>query len=105
MKRFSVSPLFLAAAVVFAPVAANAQTTAEYRCEVLPEQVRSAIAGAQDSGNVTRANRYYSTGVALCRENAGGAAARQFRAALRILGVEEARAGTTPAPQAVSAAN
>ena len=94
MKRFPLSALFLTAAVAVAPLAstvANAQAPADYRCSGLPDQVRAAVAESTDRNAKARAERFLATGTSLCSARAEGAAARQFRSALRVLGATEAQ--------------
>ncbi len=100
MQRLSLSPLLIASAFALAPVTAlmaptgaHAQAVSQdYRCTTLPEQVRAAASASTDAAAVARAQRFLATGVSLCEARSEGPAARQFRSALRILGVEEARA-------------
>jgi hypothetical protein len=66
-------------AVTAAPAAADA------RCEALPQQVRSALAGAEPSA-ARNAVRRLRTGEALCRANNQRAAAKEFQVALKLLG-------------------
>jgi hypothetical protein len=81
---FSLAPL-----VAFtAPAAAQ---SADYRCAELQAQARTAAANATDADQAQRARRFISVGQQLCEARAEGQAARQFRSALRILGVAEVR--------------
>lgn len=101
--RFSLPASLVFASFALAPLAlmsspAHAQrASGDYRCTALADQVRSAVAAAPADGDGTaRARRALANGQLLC--NAGNAAdgGRQYRAALRSLGVEEVRAA---APQ------
>lgn len=99
MKSFPISLTLIAAAFTLAPLAilstpASAQTAGDYRCTTLPAQVEAAAANATDTTARDNALRFLRTGNTLCQADADGAAARQFRSALRLLGVEEVRAPT-----------
>lgn len=99
MKSFPLSFTLIAAAFALAPLAvlstpAAAQGNGDYRCTALPAQVQTAVAGATDAGQVARAQRFIQSGNQLCEAGAEGAAARQFRSALRILGATEVRTAT-----------
>ncbi len=90
MKRFPLSTVLLTAAFAVAPLsAATAQTSEDYRCSALPDQVRSAVAESTDRSAKARAERFLATGNSLCNARAEGAAARQYRSALRVLGASE----------------
>lgn len=98
MSRFPLSSIVLAAtftlaplAALTAPVAAHAQSNSDYRCTDLPLQVSRAAANSTDANAVQRAQRFITNGRALCNVRADGEAARQYRTALRILGVDEVR--------------
>ena len=81
---FALAPL-----VAFtAPAAAQ---SADYRCAELQVQARTAAANATDADQAQRARRFIAVGQQLCEARAEGQAARQFRSALRILGVAEVR--------------
>lgn len=91
VAAFSLAPL-----VAFtAPSVANAQAAGDYRCTTLQDQARTAAAAATDANQIQRAQRFIAVGRQLCDARAEGQAARQFRSALRILGVDEVR---NPAP-------
>ncbi len=100
MTRFPLSTVVMTAAFALAPLAAlTAPTVAhaqavstDYRCTDLPAQVRTAAAASTDAAAVARAQRFIATGQSLCDARSEGPAARQFRSALRILGVDEVRA-------------
>ncbi|MEQ1688407.1 MAG: hypothetical protein ABL874_07520 [Sphingopyxis sp.] len=113
MKNFSLSALLTSASFALAPIAlfavptlAHAQgASGDYRCTELPAQVRAATAASTDADAVQRAQRFIANGRNLCNARAEGEAARQYRSALRILGVAEVRpadtrqiADATPAP-------
>jgi hypothetical protein len=70
------------------PAQAQGAST-DYRCTGLVEQARTAAAGA-DAKKQASATRLVSTGVKLCEAGNERAAAKQFRAALKIAGVAEA---------------
>ena len=60
----------------------------DYRCAGLVDQARAAADGAE--GNKQKnAKRYVATGLKLCEAGNERAAAKQFRAALKIAGVAE----------------
>ncbi len=84
---FSLAPMI----AFTAPSAANAQAAGDYRCTTLQDQARAAAASATDAGQLQRAQRFIAVGRQLCDARAEGQAARQFRSALRILGVDEVR--------------
>jgi hypothetical protein len=92
---FTLAPLV----ALTAPSTASAQASADYRCTDLQVQARTAAAAASDAGQIQRAQRFIATGRQLCEANAEGQAARQFRSALRILGVQEIR---NPAPSQIA---
>jgi hypothetical protein len=75
--------------LVSAPVSAQAAT--DYRCTALAEQARTAAANTSDATKAQRAQRFIATGAALCEARSEGSAARQYRSALRVLGVDEIR--------------
>ncbi|HYW15843.1 MAG TPA: hypothetical protein VE891_06790 [Allosphingosinicella sp.] len=72
--------LALAAAFAF-PGAASA---ADARCEAMPKQIRSALAGAEPK-IAQNASRRLRTGEALCRANNERGAAKEFLVALKLL--------------------
>lgn len=78
---------------VATPAAAQASPT-DYRCAELPDQARAALTSTAvtDPADLRRAQRFLATGQALCDARAEGEAARQFRSAMRLLGVDEVRA-------------
>jgi hypothetical protein len=90
MRNFIVTlaGLVLTATVGFTAAPASA---ADARCEALPQQVRAALPGA-DQSVAQNAARRLRTGEALCRANNQRAAAKEFQVALKPLG-----AGGTPA--------
>ena len=67
---------------------AHAQSGSDYRCAGLAEQAHVAASGAQGSQQA-RAQRFVATGNKLCEAGNDRAAAKQFRAALKIAGVAE----------------
>lgn len=68
---------------------AQAQTgSSDYRCTALVDQARTAAAGAEAKKQASAA-RLVATGVKLCEAGNERAAAKQFRAALKIAGVAE----------------
>ena len=83
-----------------APVSAQAAT--DYRCTELAAQARTAAANATDATQAQRAQRFIATGAALCEARSEGPAARQYRSALRVLGVDEVR-NATPNQMAATA--
>lgn len=96
MKSFPFSFTLIAAAFALAPLAvfstpAAAQGAGDYRCTTLPAQVQAAVASASDADQIARAQRFLQSGNQLCEARAEGAAARQYRSALRILGASEVR--------------
>ena len=58
---------------------------ADARCETMPQQIRSALPGAE-KGKAQSAARRLRTGEALCRANNERAAAKEFQVALKLLG-------------------
>lgn len=68
---------------------AYAQDSSDYRCSALAEQAYVAANGAE-AGKQANAKRFVSTGKKLCEAGNERAAAKQFRAALKLAGVEEA---------------
>ncbi|WP_447760097.1 hypothetical protein [Sphingopyxis panaciterrae] len=60
----------------------------DYRCAGLADQARTA-ADAAEGGKQSSAKRFVSTGKKLCEAGNERAAAKQFRAALKIAGVAE----------------
>lgn len=60
----------------------------DYRCTGLAEQASTAADGA-NAGQKASAKRFVSTGKKLCEAGNERAAAKQFRAALKIAGVAE----------------
>ncbi len=80
-----------AGTAMLATAPAEAQAATDYRCTELVTQARTAATNATDAAQAARARRYIATGVALCEARSEGPAARQFRSALRVLGVEEVR--------------
>ena len=99
MKSFPLSSILMAATFTLAPlvaltapVGAQAQAVGDYRCTDLPVQVRAALAASTDTNATARARRLVASGQQLCDLRSEGPAARQFRSALRVLGVSEVRA-------------
>jgi len=78
-------------AIMLTGTPATAQAATDYRCTDLVTQARTAAAGTTDATRAARARSFISTGVALCNARSAGPAARQFRSALRVLGVDEVR--------------
>ena len=78
--------LVVAGSIAFTAAPAAA---ADPRCEALPKQVRTALAGAEPS-IAARAVRRLRTGEALCRANNQRAAAKEFQVALKLLGASGA---------------
>ncbi len=68
---------------------AYAQDSGDYRCSALAEQAYVAANGT-DASKQANAKRFVSTGKKLCEAGNERAAAKQFRAALKLAGVEEA---------------
>jgi hypothetical protein len=77
----------LAGLVLTGTIALNAApaAAADTRCDAMPQQVRSALAGAEP-GVAQNAARRLRTGEALCRANNQRAAAKEFQVALKLLG-------------------
>lgn len=67
---------------------AYAQSGGDYRCAGLAEQAHVAASGIEGSKQ-SSAKRFVSTGKKLCEAGNERAAAKQFRAALKIAGVAE----------------
>jgi len=84
MRNFTVTlaGLVIAGTLAFSGAPAAA---ADSRCEAMPQQIRSALAGA-DKAAAQNAARRLRTGEALCRANNERAAAREFQVALKLLG-------------------
>ena len=78
--------LAVAGAVAFTAAPASA---ADPRCDSMPQQIRSALAGAEPKAAQTAARRL-RTGEALCRANNQRAAAKEFQVALKLLGASGA---------------
>lgn len=94
---------FLAAStVMLVQTPASAQAATDYRCTELAAQARTAAANSTDATLVQRAQRFIATGAALCEARSEGPAARQYRSALRVLGVDEVR-NATPNQMAATA--
>jgi hypothetical protein len=98
MTRSPLLPAFIGfavtGAIMLAVSPAFAETAAaDYRCGALAEQARTAAATTSDPAQRERASRFVATGDRLCAARSEGPAARQFRSALRILNVAEARTG------------
>jgi hypothetical protein len=93
-RRFpSAFAIVAASALAFGGLVASAspayaQTGGDYRCAGLAEQARTAADGAQ-GGKQASAKRFVSTGKKLCEAGNERAAAKQFRAALKLAGVAE----------------
>lgn len=62
---------------------------ADPRCEAMPQQIRSALAGAEPKAAQNAARRL-RTGEALCRANNERGAAKEFQVALKLLGANGA---------------
>lgn len=69
------------------PAYAQAANT-DYRCAGLADQASTAADGAS-AGQKSSAKRFVSTGKKLCEAGNERAAAKQFRAALKVAGVAE----------------
>ncbi|WP_077148757.1 hypothetical protein [Sphingopyxis sp. KK2] len=67
---------------------AYAQSAADYRCAGLADQASTA-AGTADASKQANAKRFVATGKKLCEAGNERAAAKQFRAALKVAGVAE----------------
>lgn len=83
--------LVVVGTLAFSGVPASA---ADARCDALPKQVRSALAGAEPKA-ARNAERRLRTGEALCRANNERGAAKEFQVALKLLGANGA--GTSSA--------
>ena len=68
---------------------AYAQSGSDYRCSGLAEQAYTAANGTEGSKQ-SSAKRFVATGKKLCEAGNERAAAKQFRAALKLAGVAEA---------------
>ena len=84
-----------ASALAFAGLMASAspayaQSGGDYRCAGLAEQAHVAAEGAS-AGQKSSAKRFVATGKKLCEAGNERAAAKQFRAALKVAGVAEAQ--------------
>jgi len=95
-RRFPTAFAIVAAsALAFTGLIATASPaqaqSGDYRCTGLAEQASSA-AGAADAGKQSNAKRFVSTGKKLCEAGNERAAAKQFRAALKLAGVAEVQA-------------
>ena len=64
-------------------------SAADTRCQTSPQQVRTAMAGA-DAGKAQAAARRLRLGEALCKANNARGGAREFQAALKLLGTQSA---------------
>lgn len=82
----TLAALALAGTLAFTGVPASA---ADPRCEAMPREIRSALADAEPKA-ARNAERRLRTGEALCRANSERAAAREFQAALKLLGADGA---------------
>ena len=67
---------------------AYAQSGSDYRCASLADQANTAADGASAAQKAS-AKRFVSTGKKLCEAGNERAAAKQFRAALKLAGVAE----------------
>jgi hypothetical protein len=67
-------------------------SAADARCDAMPKQIRSALAGAEPKAAQNAARRL-RTGEALCRADNERGAAREFQVALKLLGVSGAGTG------------
>ncbi|MCC2602968.1 hypothetical protein [Sphingopyxis yananensis] len=85
ISAFAAGALALSA-VVATPAFANAK---DYRCGALAEQA-SAAADSADADKQKVAKRFVTIGNKLCEAGNGRDAAKQYRSALRSLGVAEA---------------
>jgi hypothetical protein len=81
--------LAFAGTLAFSSAPASA---ADPRCEAMPQQIRSAMAGAEPKVAQNAARRL-RTGEALCRANNERGAAREFQVALKLLGANAAGTG------------
>jgi hypothetical protein len=79
----------LAGLVLTGTIALNAApaAAADPRCEVMPQQIRGALPGAEPAVAQNAARRL-KTGEALCRANNQRAAAKEFQVALKLLGAD-----------------
>jgi hypothetical protein len=83
--RILVTILGLGLSAALVATASTASAAGDDRCSALPQQVRSALASA-DEEVATRAARRLRTGEALCKANNARAAAKEFQVALKLLG-------------------
>lgn len=83
----AVALAFTGLMVSASPAYAQGAST-DYRCAGLVDQARTAAAGT-DANKQNTANRHISTGLRLCEAGNERAAAKQFRAALKVAGVAE----------------
>jgi hypothetical protein len=81
--------LALAGTLAFSGAPASA---ADPRCEAMPKQIRSALAGAEPKA-AQNATCRLRTGEALCRANNERGAAKEFQVALKLLGAGGAGTG------------
>jgi hypothetical protein len=88
MRNFiaTISGLAVAGTLALTGTPASA---ADPRCEAMPQQIRSALAGAEPKVAQNAARRL-RTGEALCRASNARAAAKEFQAALKLLGASGA---------------
>ncbi|WP_033074686.1 hypothetical protein [Sphingopyxis sp. MWB1] len=92
-RRFpSAFAVVAASALAFTGLIASTQPAyaaeGDYRCNGLVEQARAAADNATGKAQ-SNAQRYVATGLALCKAGNERAAAKQFRAALKVTGVDE----------------
>ena len=93
-RRFpSAFAIVAASALAFTGLVASAspayaQSGSDYRCAGLADQASTAAEGAS-AGQKSSAKRFVSTGKKLCEAGNERAAAKQFRAALKLAGVDE----------------
>ncbi|NIJ39421.1 hypothetical protein FHR22_004168 [Sphingopyxis panaciterrae] len=93
-RRFpSALAIVAASALAFGGLVAStspayAQNGSDYRCAGLADQASTAAEGAS-AGQKSSAKRFVATGKKLCEAGNERAAAKQFRAALKIAGVAE----------------
>lgn len=93
-RRFpSAFAIVAASALAFTGLVASAspayaQSGSDYRCAGLADQASTAAEGAS-AGQKSSAKRFVSTGKKLCEAGNERAAAKQFRAALKVAGVAE----------------
>jgi hypothetical protein len=100
MRKIGPAALLITLAAMLAPLPAMAADDA--RCTALPAAVEAALPGASPEVAAT-AGRYFANGKALCAQRNRRAAADQFRAAARLLGIDEsgqALAGARPPAEA-----